>query len=57
MVVLEYASEGSVVATGATYANRYISVLTLEGRKVTRWRNYLDPLAVFDALGWPHPPR
>jgi uncharacterized protein len=27
VVVLEYASEGRVVATGAAYANRYISVL------------------------------
>lgn len=57
VIVLEYASEGSVVATGATYANRYISVLTLEGRKVISWRDYLDPFAVFDALGWPHPTR
>ena len=57
VIVLEYASEGSVAASGATYANRYISVLTIEGRKVTRWRDYLDPLAVFDALGWPNPPR
>ncbi|MGA9315868.1 MAG: hypothetical protein WBV77_14715 [Solirubrobacteraceae bacterium] len=46
-----------LVATGATYANRYISVLTVEGRKVARWRDYLDPLAVFDALGWPQQPR
>jgi uncharacterized protein len=52
-VVLEYASEGQVVATGAPYANRYISVLTIEHRRVTRWRDYLDPVAVFDALGWP----
>src|ERR1700761_1381984 len=28
-VVLEYASEGKVVATGAPYANRYASVLRL----------------------------
>ena len=52
-VVLEYASEGRTVHTGAAYANRYISVLTLSNRQVTRWRDYLDPLAVFDALGWP----
>jgi ketosteroid isomerase-like protein len=52
-VVLEYASEGQVVATGAAYGNRYISVLTITDRKVTRWRDYLDPIAVFDALGWP----
>ena len=55
VVVLEYASQGRVVATGAPYANRYISVLTVVDRKVIRWRDYLDPVAVFDALGWPTP--
>ena len=53
VVVLEYASEGRAVATGVAYANRYISVLTIVDRKVTRWRDYLDPIAVFDAVGWP----
>jgi uncharacterized protein len=53
--VLEYASQGQVVATGAPYANRYISVLTIADRKVSRWRDYLDPIAVFDAVGWPAP--
>ena len=53
VVVLEYASKGRVVATGAPYTNRYISVLTITDRKVTHWRDYLDPVAVFDALGWP----
>ena len=55
VVVLEYASQGRVVATGAPYTNRYISVLTIAGRKVRRWRDYLDPVAVFNALGWPSP--
>jgi ketosteroid isomerase-like protein len=53
VVVLEYASEGRVVSTGASYSNRYISVLTITDRKVSHWRDYLDPLTVFDALGWP----
>ncbi len=53
VVVLEYASEGHVVATGHPYSNRYISVLTLRDSEVTHWRDYLDPVAVFDALGWP----
>jgi uncharacterized protein len=53
VVVLEYASEGRVVSTGAPYANRYISVLMINDGKVTHWRDYLDPMAVFDALGWP----
>ena len=37
----------------ASYGNCYISVLTLRDREVVHWRDYLDPLAVFDALGWP----
>jgi len=53
VVVLEYASQGRVVPTGAPYANRYISVLTITDRKIRRWRDYLDPVAVFDAIGWP----
>jgi uncharacterized protein len=53
VVVLEYASEGHVVGTGRRYSNRYISVLTIRHRKVVHWRDYLDPVAVFDAVGWP----
>ena len=53
VVVLEYACEGRVVSSGAAYSNRYVSVLTITDRKVTFWRDYLDPVAVFDALGWP----
>jgi len=53
VVVLEYASEGRVVSTGTPYTNRFISVLTITDLKVTRGRDYLDPLADFDALGRP----
>jgi len=53
VVVLEYASQGRVVPTGAAYGNRYVSVLSIVDRKVTHWRDYLDRLAVFDAIGWP----
>lgn len=49
-VVLEYASQGKVVATGHRYSNRYISVVTLKNRKVSHWRDYLDPLRVIAAL-------
>jgi ketosteroid isomerase-like protein len=49
-VVLEYASQGTVVATGYPYSNRYISVITLKDRKVSHWRDYLDPLRVLAAL-------
>lgn len=53
VVVLEYSSKGHVVPTGAAYGNHYISVLTITDRKITHWRDYLDPIAVFDAIGWP----
>jgi uncharacterized protein len=49
-VVLEYSSEGRVVATGQPYSNRYISVVVIKDRKVTEWRDYLDPLRVFAAI-------
>jgi ketosteroid isomerase-like protein len=53
-VVLEYASQGKAVATGRPYSNRYISVITLTGRKITHWRDYLDPLRVIAALNTQH---
>lgn len=49
-VVLEYASQGRVVSTGRPHSNRYISVITLNDRKVSGWRDYLDPLRVLAAL-------
>jgi ketosteroid isomerase-like protein len=51
VVVLEYTMHGTVVSTGAPYINRFISVITVHDRKITRWRDYLDPLAVFAAFG------
>ena len=53
-VVLEYASQGKAVATGRPYSNRYISVISLTGRKITHWRDYLDPLRVIAALNTQH---
>jgi ketosteroid isomerase-like protein len=38
------------VATGQPYSNRYISVVVIKDRKITAWRDYLDPLRVFAAL-------
>jgi ketosteroid isomerase-like protein len=50
-VILEYTMHGTVVHTAAPYVNRFISVITIEGRKIVHWRDYLDPLAVFAAFG------
>ena len=53
VVVLEYAGHGRAVRTGRAYDNHFVSVITIKGRTVTRWRDYLDPVAVFQAIGWP----
>ena len=53
VVVLEYAVHGQAVRTGRAYDNHFVSVIAIKDRKVTRWRDYLDPLAVFQAIGWP----
>ena len=53
VVVLEYAVHGRAVRTGRAYDNHFVSVITIKDRKITHWRDYLDPVAVFDAIGWP----
>jgi len=53
VVVLEYAVHGQAVHTGQPYDNHFVSVITVKDREVTYWRDYLDPVAVFRAIGWP----
>jgi hypothetical protein len=28
-------------------------IITIKDRKITHWRDYLDPVAIFDATNWP----
>ena len=56
VVVLEYQVHGESVQTGRPYDNHFVSIVTIEGGKVKWWRDYLDPVAVFDAAGWPQGP-
>jgi uncharacterized protein len=53
VIVLEYEVHGESVQTGRPYNNRFVSIITVENYKVVQWRDYLDPIAVFDATGWP----
>jgi ketosteroid isomerase-like protein len=53
VVVLEYAVHGRAVSTGHAYHNHFASVITIKDRKIIHWRDYLDPIAVFNAVGWP----
>jgi uncharacterized protein len=53
VAVLEYEVHGESVLTGRPYNNRFASIITVKDRKLILWRDYLDPIAVFDATGWP----
>jgi uncharacterized protein len=53
VAVLEYEVHGESAQTGRPYDNRFASIITVKGNKVTHWRDYLDPIAIFDATGWP----
>jgi ketosteroid isomerase-like protein len=53
VVLLEYAVEGHTVAENHPYANRFVSVITICDREIVHWRDHLNPVAVFNALGWP----
>ena len=50
VVILEYEVHGKIVATGVPYDNRFISVITIENKKIVRWRDYMDSLAAWTAL-------
>ena len=50
VVTLEYEVHGKILATGAPYDNRFISVVTIENRKIAHWRDYMDSLAAWMAL-------
>jgi uncharacterized protein len=50
VVILEYEVHGKVIRTGASYDNRFISVVMIEDRKIVHWRDYMDSLAAMTAL-------
>ena len=53
VVTLEYQVHGKVLATGKAYDNRFVSIATIENRKILRWRDYMDSLAAWKALTKP----
>jgi uncharacterized protein len=50
VVILEYEVHGRILSSGASYDNRFISVVTIENRKIIHWRDYMDSLAAWTAL-------
>jgi ketosteroid isomerase-like protein len=54
VVILEYEVHGTILSTGAAYDNRFISVISIEKRKIVQWRDYMDSLAAWNALNSAH---
>jgi uncharacterized protein len=50
VVILEYEVPGKALSTGTPYDNRFVSVITIENRKIVHWRDYMDSLAAWTAL-------
>ena len=50
VVILEYEVHGKALSTGTPYDNRFVSVITIENRKIVHWRDYMDSLAAWTAL-------
>lgn len=50
VVILEYEVHGTILSSGARYDNRFISVVTIENRKIVHWKDYMDSLAAWTAL-------
>ena len=53
IVILECEVHGEILATGAGYDNRLLSIITIENRKIVGWRDYMDSLAAWNALTAP----
>jgi uncharacterized protein len=50
VLVIEYEVHGTILASGATYDNRFCSVVRIDKRKIAHWRDYMDSLAAWNAL-------
>src|SRR5438128_11374490 len=50
VVIIEYEVHGKIIRTGASYDNRFISVVTIEDRKIVQWRDYMDSLTAMTAV-------
>ena len=49
-VVIEYQVHGTILGTGLKYDNRFCSIIKIENRKISHWRDYMDSLAAWNAL-------
>ncbi len=50
VVVIEYEVHGTILRTGLKYDNRFCSIIKIENRKISHWRDYMDSLAAWNVL-------
>ena len=50
MLILEYTSEGTVLASGKQYANRYIGVYWFRDGRIARVREFYNPVISAEAM-------
>ena len=50
VVVIEYEVHGTILKTGLKYDNRFCSIIKIENRKISHWRDYMDSLAAWNVL-------
>jgi ketosteroid isomerase-like protein len=53
VVVIEYQVHGTILTSGVQYNNRFCSIIKIESRKITNWRDYMDSLAAWNAITSP----
>lgn len=51
-VVLEFSATGRGVRTGLPYRQDYVSIVTVRGGRIVRYRDYWNPMAAAEALGF-----
>ena len=50
LIVVEFLGRGEVLTTGKPYHQRYISVVQMQDGKISRYRDYWNPLVVLEAF-------
>lgn len=51
LVIAEFDGEGTALSTGRSFQQTYISVIWTEDGRITRYRDFWNPVRLMDALG------
>jgi ketosteroid isomerase-like protein len=50
-LIAEYTSHSTYLVTNAPYENRYVSIVEFRNGRISRWREYVNPLVTLKVLG------